>query len=60
MGKTISTGFLTNIINGIKIDSSKKCNADNYNNSASRKIDYIVMHYTGNSQDTAWANANYF
>lgn len=60
MGKTISTGFLTNIINGIKIDSSKKCHADNYNNSASRKIDYVVMHYTGNSQDTAWANANYF
>lgn len=60
MGKTISTGFLTDIVNGIKIDSSKKCHSDNYNNSSSRKIDYVVMHYTGNSKDTAWANANYF
>lgn len=60
VSKTIKTGFLTAIINGIKIDSSKPCNSDNYNSYDSRKVEYIVMHYTGNSKDTAWANANYF
>lgn len=60
MGKTITKGFLTDIINGIKIDTSKKCHSENYDNYTSREIEYIVMHYTGNSKDTAWANANYF
>jgi N-acetylmuramoyl-L-alanine amidase len=60
MAKKISTGFITDKINGIKVNSSLKCNADNYNNCASRDIEYIVMHYTGNKKDTAKANANYF
>ena len=60
MAKKISTGFITDKINGIKVTSSLKCNADNYNNCASRDIGYIVMHYTGNKKDTAKANANYF
>lgn len=60
MGKTITTGFINATINSIKVNSSKKCNADNYTNKSSRKVDYIVIHYTGNKKDEAWANANYF
>lgn len=60
MGKTISTGYISDAINGIKVNSSLKCNSGNYNNNASRNVQFVVMHYTGNSKDTAKANANYF
>lgn len=60
MGKTITTGFISAKINGINVDSSIKCNADNYNSNASRNAAFVNMHYTGNSKDTAKANANYF
>lgn len=60
MGKTITTGFISATINGINVDSSIKCNADNYNSNASRNAAFVAMHYTGNSKDTARANANYF
>ena len=60
MSKTIKKGFISAIINGIKVITTLKCNPDNYNNKTSRKITYIVMHYTGNKKDTAKANANYF
>ena len=60
MAKTISTGFMTDKINGIAVNSSLQCNPTNYNNADRRNIAYVVMHYTGNSKDTAKANANYF
>lgn len=60
MGKTITAGFIGDTINGIGINSSIKCNNDNLNNNTSRSVSYVVMHYTGNSKDTAKANANYF
>ena len=60
MGKTITTGFISATINGITVDSSLKCNADNYNSNTSRNVAFVAMHYTGNSKDTARANANYF
>lgn len=60
MGKTITTGFISATINGINVDSSIKCNADNYNSNASRNAAFVAMHYTGNLKDTARANANYF
>lgn len=60
MGKKISTGFVTDKINGIKPNSSLKCHSTNYENMSSRTVEYIVMHYTGNIKDTAKANANYF
>lgn len=60
MAKTITTGFVVDKINGIKVNSSLKCNSDNYNNCASRDVEFIVMHYTGNKKDTAKNNANYF
>ena len=60
MGKTISTGFLSDTINGIKINSSIKCNAKNYNNNSSRTVSYVIIHYTGNSSDKAVSNAKYY
>ena len=60
MSKTITTGFISDTVNGIKINNSIRCNSDNYNSKTSRKITYIVMHYTGNKKDTARANAKYF
>lgn len=60
MAKTITTGFISDTINGIKVNSSIRCNSSNYNSKASRKITYIVMHYTGNKKDTANANVKYF
>lgn len=60
MAKTINTGFISDTINGIKVNSSIKCNSGNYTNAPSRSVSYVVMHYTGNARDTAKANASYF
>ena len=60
MAKTVTTGFMTDTVNGIKINSGIQCNAGNLNNNASRNVAYVVMHYTGNTKDTAKANATYF
>ena len=60
MAKTITTGFISDNINGIKVNKSLPCHSSNYQSKASRKVTYIVMHYTGNKKDTARANANYF
>ncbi len=60
MAKTVTTGFVTDTVNGIKINSGIRCNAGNLNNNASRNVAYVVMHYTGNTKDTAKANATYF
>lgn len=60
MAKIITTGFITDKINGIKVNSSLKCNTSNYTNETKREVAFIVMHYTGNKKDTAKDNANYF
>jgi N-acetylmuramoyl-L-alanine amidase CwlA len=60
MAKMVTTGFITDTINKIKVNSSIKCNSGNLNNKTSRNVGYVVMHYTGNQKDTAKANANYF
>lgn len=60
MGKIISSAYPLTKVNGISINTSKKCHSSNYENYSSRSVDYIVLHYTGNSKDTASANANYF
>ena len=57
---TIAMGFIEDVINGIKIDSSIKCDLTNHTRMSKRDVSYIVMHYTGNSKDTAKNNANYF
>lgn len=45
--------------NGITVNTSK-IQAVNCNVVSSRNITYIVIHYTGNTKDTAKANATYF
>lgn len=60
MSKTIKTGFISNTINGIKVNSGIPCSSDNYNNNVSRVATYVVMHYTGNAKDLAVNNAKYF
>lgn len=56
----IKTGFITDTINGIKVNTSIKSHSGNYVNHSERNVKYIVMHYTGNKKDTAKANAKYF
>lgn len=46
--------------NGIKVNTSILSSNSNYYAYSSRNAQYIVMHYTGNSKDTALANAKYF
>lgn len=60
MAKKVTTGFIKETVNGIKVRSGIKCNAGNLNVRTSRDVAYVVMHYTGNAKDTAKANANYF
>lgn len=60
MAKYITTGFISDKVNGIKINTSMKTNSDNYEVYSRRYVKYIVIHYTGNKKDTAYANANYF
>lgn len=60
MAKTITTGFISKTINGIKINTSIPCNPKNYANQSKRSVSYVVMHYTGNKKDNAKNNANYF
>lgn len=60
MSKTISTAMPISKVNGITINGSLKCNNGNFDNCSKREISYIVMHYTGNKQDAAKGNANYF
>ena len=48
------------LITRIKVKSNIKAHPGNYSNDASRKVSYIVMHYTGNDDDNAENNAKYF
>lgn len=44
----------------MKITQSSTANSANYKKGRTDKISYIVIHYTGNRNDTAKANMNYF
>lgn len=44
----------------LPINTSIPCNKANYTVCNSRNIRYIVIHYTGNSKDTAIANVKYY
>lgn len=57
---TITKGMVNWKIHGIPVNTSIKSHAANYNNCTSRKVSYVVMHYTGNSKDLAKSNATYF
>ena len=57
---TISESFPIKEFNGIKVNTSILSSSKNYYSYSSRNVKYIVMHYTGNSSDTAKANVTYF
>ena len=56
----ITIAWLNETINGIKVTHPYPCHSSNYTNSASRTANYVIIHYSGNSQDTALANVKYF
>ncbi len=58
--KIITSGFLTATVGGIPINAAFPCARQNLTPQALRTVSYIVIHYTGNKQDTALANAKYF
>lgn len=60
MSKNISTGYISAKINGIAVKSNIKSHSGNFLDDAKRDVSYIVMHYTGNDDDTAAGNAKYF
>ena len=60
MAKTITKGYISGTVNGIKINSTIKCNKGNFTNKIGRNIKYLVFHYTGNKKDLARNNATYF
>lgn len=59
MGKTVK-GTPIAEFNGIAVNTSIPCDSRNYYSYSDRYVDYIVIHYTGNSKDTAVANVKYF
>lgn len=60
MAKNVAIGTIGEKINGIKINTSIESNSGNYTKKSSRKVEYIVFHYTGNKKDNARNNAIYF
>ena len=58
--RTINDGFPIKQFNGIDIDTSIQSSSANYYTYSSRVVKFIVIHYTGNTKDTAKANATYF
>ena len=41
-------------------DANIECHTSNYAKTGGRHIQYVIIHYTGNSSDTAIANGRYF
>lgn len=60
MAKTVTVAYPISKVGNIAINTSKKCNISQYDSFPSREVKYIVMHYTGNYEDSAIGNANYF
>ena len=60
MARTITEGFPIKSFAGIAVVTGLLSSAKNYYSYSSRSVKYVVIHYTGNSADTARANANYF
>lgn len=60
MSRAITENYPVKAFNGITVNTSILSSSKNYYSYSSRNVKYIVMHYTGNSSDTAKANASYF
>ena len=51
--RTINDGFPIKQFKGIDIDTSIQSSSANYYTYSSRVVKFIVIHYTGNTKDTA-------
>ncbi len=60
MNITIANSYPIKSFNGITVNTSLPSSSSNYYSYSSRNVKYIAIHYTGNSSDTAKANAGYF
>lgn len=60
MSKNVSEGYPIKTFGSIEVNTSIPSSSSNYYSYPNREIKYIVMHYTGNSSDTAKSNASYF
>lgn len=60
MSRIINESYPIKAFNGINVNTSIPCSGKNYYSYSNRAVKYIVMHYTGNSKDSAKANAAYF
>ena len=57
--RTINDGFPIKQFKGIDIDTSIQSSSANYYTYSSRVVKFIVIHYTGNTKDTAKAKEYY-
>ena len=60
MGKVCNVAAPITSVNGITINRSRPADPSNYDARSSRTVNYICYHYTGNYEDSAAGNANYF
>lgn len=60
MGKYVTTETPLASVAGININRSKPAHWSNYDDYSGRTVNYICYHYTGNYEDSAAGNANYF
>lgn len=57
----ISTGWISDVVNGITVKHTYPCHSSNYTNSSSRTVAYVIIHYTGNQKaDSSVSNCKYF
>ena len=59
----VTTAWLDETINGIKVTHPYPCHSSNYTNSSSRTANYVIIHYTGsssNGKDNATNECKYF
>lgn len=60
MAKTISAAFPITSFHDIPVNTNYLSNSCNYYSYTSRLVEYIAIHYTGNSSDKAVSNAKFF
>lgn len=60
MSKYVSERYPVSSAGGISVTTGIPASTQTYDQLGGREVAYVVMHYTGNEEDTARANANYF
>lgn len=60
MARTVSAAFPITSFNNIPVKTNYLSSSANYYSYTSRWVEYIAIHYTGNSKDLAKSNASFF